>query len=147
MSRTTHCSEHLVQRVHTRSCKRIFRDVFDQPGAHGVLQDVSGHAQRRRVVSQDVLEAVPLPQTIAELLGVMESRELLGTGDEAEAFGGVSAAFDQQVHVIRHKAVRKDYEFFLRRRSIKLQQNEIDRRSAREHVAPRSRAEGQEVPV
>ena len=104
----------------------IVSDALHQPRPHRILDDVARDAHSRFVISQDSLVPVPLPQSSAVSGFVVKPRVLLGARDEHPTIGVLSLAFDEQVNMIGHEAVRNNFDAPLDSGASDLRTNKID---------------------
>ena len=75
----------LLQRINKRAGERIIFDTIHETTTKRICEDVPRNGHRGFLTPKHTLESVPLPQPIAKLFRVMESRVLLRARDESLA--------------------------------------------------------------
>jgi hypothetical protein len=94
-----------------------------------------------------MLVSVSLPQTMTERRLVVKPGVLLRPGNELPAVRVIGLAFDQQVQMVRHEAVRNNCEPKRSRCSLDLRTHEVHGGRRYEQAIPLVRAECEEVLV
>ena len=90
------------------TCERIFPDCPRQAGSDWVPEHVVDVTLGAFVRPKNVVEESDLPETLPGALRILESCFLLPCLHEPPKVGGVREAFDHEMHVVRHEAVRKN---------------------------------------
>ena len=79
-----------------------------EPCSDGIGQDVSSHSQTCFVIAEDMFVVALLPLWLTPSATVAIRGSLLGLTSECDEIRGLGSAFDQQVHMIGHEAVRNN---------------------------------------
>jgi hypothetical protein len=130
-----------------RSQKWVVLGIDRQPGPNRVVKNIAGHHQREFVVSQHTLESIALPQSMSKLLGIVEAGVLLCTTNESLAVGRVGLALEEQMNMIRHVAVRRNFEPLLGGSTQNVRVNEIYVGTVDEALLAFMGAKREEIPM
>ena len=109
------------------------------------MENVPRDCQAVFFVAQHALESVPLPQLHTERSLVVEPGVLLRVLDESETVRIFGDAFNEQVDVIRHEAVRKNRKALLDGSASKLRAYQINAIESLEGAMALECAERQEI--
>jgi hypothetical protein len=142
--------EQVSQLHRERSQERILLRRLDDARANRVVQDVSGDGKRivfLSFLSKDSIEVSPLPELLFVLPPPGERGLLLEDSHEVPQVGIVCQAFDEQVSMVWHEAVRDYCEAAAARRSTKLRQDELHGGGIGEDSLPSRDADRQEIPM
>ena len=123
----------------------VFPRIGAEPRSDRIREDVTCDIERCLVVAKNVLKSVPLPELLPARFGEVEAGILFRFTDEDQAVGIVAGAFDKQVPVIRHEAVRNDRELVFACRAKNLRPCQVNVRRIDEESPSLICAERQEI--
>ena len=112
---------------------------------HGVVANITNDRMSIVAIAEYAVEVPRLPQTAAYTWPRGMRRSTLGIRDERAQIGSRSRSLNQQMQMIRHEAVRKNFEVVTVRGFRKLQSHDVDQGFVGEAVAPRKRAQRKEI--
>jgi len=125
-----------LARVNAGAPEWILARLDDKACSHGIRDDVTNYGDRRFASSHDAFVISLLPQPMFVASSEIESGFLLRTRHERPRICVRRRGLDQQVHVIRHEAVRKNCAREGSRHFQKIRSHAVDPISVCEHGPP-----------
>jgi hypothetical protein len=123
----------------------MFGRRCDQPGPHGVPEDVFDEGRQAFVAPDLSVEVALLPQSPTGSLNEEKSRSLFGEANEVPEVGGLRQRGHDGVEMIRHETVRKKFKLLVAGDAQKLRQDQCDRGCVGEVATALVGADRQEI--
>ena len=97
----------------------VFVPVIDDPGAHRVFNDITNMLHRIFVFTQYVIVETGLPDlALKAMVPRQPAGETLESLNEVDDVRACGCRLNQQMEMIRHKAIDQDIDFMLVRREL-----------------------------
>ena len=136
--------QQLGEFVSTRTKERVQVRVRAEPGLHRVQNDIAHDVARGLFGSEHVVEVAVLPETSSLLTPKAERRPASEYVCTLSTVGQCSPALDQRMKVVRHQAVRNDFNVPASRGTQKLRLDPLTDRGVREVFLALERAHREE---
>src|SRR6188474_2348271 len=95
--------------MRARSPKRVLADLVNDRSSNRIFEDITDDCADVVRIADHPIEPSFLPESLVGRAAIGHGRKLLADTDPTHQIALSGSAADEKVHVIRHEAVRNDF--------------------------------------